>query len=378
MGQPSRRPSSGMIVVTLAAVLAAGCGSNRVSTPPHQTFASRTAGPTALQPAHATFDVTQYGAVGNGVADNTTGFSRAISAAQATGGGTVVVPPGRYMFSGSTNVDSASILIPGNVGIALQGSGRDQTYLIEAVKGKGLLSVFADSTMISGLTMDTQTHDGGAAIFVRANHTSLLHTRVLGSPGHFALYYAGPAGAMHSSPTYNMGNTVEDLQLNELNCDDGFSWSFQQDSRISDVVHTGSRLALYVDADTTVTNYQYTPGPQQCAARNGFWLTPPGNNISIVNFVSSGEGGKVGVTGQGGAAWVADNITIRGEILTGSGNQLSIGDVRNLQLEDCNLGNNAIVIVAQTIAQGTIAGCRYSQLVSHAAARATVALTPTG
>jgi Pectate lyase superfamily protein len=333
--------------------------------------------PSAAQVSGPTFNVAAYGANGNGSSDNTAAFARAITAAQSRGGGIVFVPPGRYSFSGSKAPNPASILIQGTVAITLQGAGRDVTSLVEAVPGRGLLSVLTDHTIVADLTLDTQTKGGGAAIFLRANHTSLLRTRVLGGAHHFAIYYAGPATATHAVPTYNVGNTVNDLVLNDLDCNDGFSWSFQEDSSISNVVHTGSRLALYVDVSTTVTNYQYTPGPQQCAARNGFWLTPPANDITIVNFVSSGEGGKVSVTGPGDLGRAADNVTIRGLTLTGTGDQLAIGNVRNLVLDDCNLGDNPIVIVAQQIAQGIISHCTYSQLVRRAAPGALVSLTVT-
>ena len=362
--------------VFAVAFAVSGCGSSGASsTSPTASPISPASSPSATQISGPTFDVTAYGANGGGVSDNTAAFARAIAAAQSQGGGTVFIPAGRYIFSGAKAPNPASILIEGAVAITLQGAGRDDTSLIEARPGKGLLTVLSDHTVVSDLTLDTQTNGGGAAIFLRANHTSLLRTRVLGGPRAFAIYYAGPATATHAVPTYNVGNTVDDLILNDLVCDDGFSWSFQEDSSISNVVHTGSRLALYVDVTTTVTNYRYSPGPQQCAARNGFWLTPPANDITITDFVSSGEGGKVGVTGPGDLGRVADNVTIRGLTLTGTGDQLAIGNVRNLVLDDCRLGDNPIVIVAQQIAQGTLSHCIYSQLVRRAAPGALVTMT---
>jgi polygalacturonase len=43
------------------------------------------------------FDITAFGAVGDGAADCTDAFSRAIAACHAAGGGRVVVPPGRWL-----------------------------------------------------------------------------------------------------------------------------------------------------------------------------------------------------------------------------------------------------------------------------------------
>jgi hypothetical protein len=247
--------------------------------------------------------------------------------------------------------------------------------LVEAVRDKGLLSVHTDGTTVSDLTLDTQTHTGGAAIFVRANQVSLLRTRVRGSSIAFAVYFAGPQGATPDAPLYNTGNRVEDLDLNDLVCDDGFSWSFQANGSISQVTHTGSRLALYVDEHTTVTGYRYAPGAQQCDARNGVWLTPPADDITIEGFTTSGEGGMLGVIGPGGAGKVATNVTVRGLTMTSSGYRVIIGDVRHLILSDCRLDGNNIVITARAVAQVGLSACPYGRLLRFSPASALVSVT---
>ncbi len=365
--KPHRRVTHvGAVAVGLGACLAVACGS---PTPVHN---SPTASPT---PVTHIFNVTAYGARGDDQSDNTTAFGDAIQAAESSGGGVVYVPAGKYIFSASKTGTGGSIVIDGTTPITLQGAGRDQTWLIEAKANKGLLGVHIDHTVVEDLTLDTQTNDGGAALFVQANDTSLLDTTVLGGPNHFAIYYAGPKGAKPAAPLYNTGNIVNNLVLNELDCNDGFSWSFQENSSITNVTHTGSRLALYVDQSTTVTDYHYTPGAQQCGARNGFWLTPPDDNITIVNFTSSGEGGKVGIIGPAGVGKVARNVTIRNLVMTASGYTLTIGDVSNLLLTGCNLGHNDIVVNAQAVAQGTISDCTFGQMVRSGAASAQVRLS---
>ena len=316
-----------------------------------------TTGTPSATPAGSTFNVDDYGAKADGASDNTDAFAAAIAAAQKAGGGIVDVPAGKYLFNQRHSATPASIAIDGTTPVTLMGAGRDSTDLIEAETNKGLLGVHADGSVIEGLTLDTQTSNGGAAIFVQANNVKFLHSRVLGGQTHFAIYYAGPAGAKPAAPSYNTGNSIDDLDLNELDCNDGFSWSFQEQSSISNVTHTGSRLALYIDQTTTVTNYRYTPGSQPCGARNGFWLTPPADTITITNFTSSGEGGKIGIIGPGGAGKVASHVTVTGLTMTGSGSTLTIGDVSDLLLSNCSLGSNTIVVRAQAVAQGTISHC---------------------
>ena len=370
-GAPSRRRSvtigvRAMALLGVAAV--AGCGSPSAvptTTPPSPTVSGDT------------FNVASYGAHGDNQSDNTKAFANAIQGAEAAGGGVVYIPAGKYLFNAAKTGTGGSVVISGTAPITLRGAGRDQTWLIEGKANKGLVGVQVDHSIVEDLTLDTKTFGGGAALFVRANDTSLLSTTILGGPNHFAIYYAGPRGAKPSAPLYDTGNVVNDLNLNELDCNDGFSWSFQEHGSITNVTHTGSRLALYVDQSTTVTNYHYTPGAQQCGARNGFWLTPPADNITIVNFTSSGEGGKVGIIGPAGVGKVARNVTIEGLTMTASGYTLTIGDVTNLVLSGCNLGHNAIVVDAQGVAQGAVSHCTFGQLVRSGSASASVHLAVT-
>ncbi len=54
-----------------------------------------------------------YGAVGDGVANDGGAMTSAMSALSAAGGGTLYIPPGNYMFTGQWNVNVASIIIEG-------------------------------------------------------------------------------------------------------------------------------------------------------------------------------------------------------------------------------------------------------------------------
>jgi len=50
------------------------------------------------------FNVMDYGAIGDKTTDNTKAFNDALTAALNQGGGVVLVPPGKYLFSGNINI----------------------------------------------------------------------------------------------------------------------------------------------------------------------------------------------------------------------------------------------------------------------------------
>ncbi|MFW6066338.1 MAG: glycosyl hydrolase family 28-related protein, partial [Planctomycetota bacterium] len=68
-------------------------------------------------------DVRDHGAAGDGQADDTEAFRAAIAAAKEAGGGTVLVPEGRYRLTGVVHLDASNIVLRG------EGSGRTKLLL---------------------------------------------------------------------------------------------------------------------------------------------------------------------------------------------------------------------------------------------------------
>lgn len=113
----SRRHLGGMAVVAAAAGAA-----TVVASPMQQAFAA----------GLPWFDVRDYGAVGNGTADDTTAVQDAINAAAAaSGGGVVLAPTGTYKLT-------AAVSFPAGKTVDLVGSGRWQTRFNLANGGAGL------------------------------------------------------------------------------------------------------------------------------------------------------------------------------------------------------------------------------------------------
>jgi hypothetical protein len=69
------------------------------------------------------FNVKDYGAVGNGVADDKTPIQNALAAATAAGGGTVFFPHGTYLVNSGTGFSTSAS------GVTLQGEGSNATQI---------------------------------------------------------------------------------------------------------------------------------------------------------------------------------------------------------------------------------------------------------
>ncbi|MEV4560369.1 glycosyl hydrolase family 28-related protein [Kitasatospora sp. NPDC049285] len=80
------------------------------------------------------FDVKAYGAVGDGVHDDTAGVQAALNAAAAAGGGTVYFPGGRYLVVPTAGAPALRV---GGNGIRLIGAGSKASMLVKG--GDGIL-----------------------------------------------------------------------------------------------------------------------------------------------------------------------------------------------------------------------------------------------
>lgn len=295
---------------------------------------------TILKQPTGSFNIVNFGASVNNP-NNFQAIKRTILAAQKQNG-LVFIPIGTYRLAGSLKISSK---------IILEGANEVKSVLMETKPTADLLSDQANGTIVQNITLNTQTYNGGHAFGTEASYTTLQNAIILSgsSPGHFALYYAGAPGASPHSPRYSQGNKLLNIVENDQICDDGISWSFQNNSSITNLNETGSRLAIYVDKNLTINNYVYHPGIQTVSCRNspngiptqGFWVTPPSNNIVINNFNTYGNGGKF----SSSANLYSSNITINNEnFMNQAGYQMYIGDVRGLTIINSNFKNNKLII----------------------------------
>lgn len=101
----------------------------------------------AVPKSSLVFNVKDYGALGNGSADDTTSIQNAINAAQTAGGGTVLFPAGTYMV---TPTSSPALSITAD-GIKLVGTARKKSIIKKTANGV-LISMSGPSTDLTGAT----------------------------------------------------------------------------------------------------------------------------------------------------------------------------------------------------------------------------------
>ncbi len=242
--------------------------------------------------------------------------------------------------------------------VTFAGQGRDYVTLRQLNSTSALLGMRASYDIVRSITLDTATANASQGIGTSQDYTQALWLRVLhgNRASRFSLYYAGnlnPRG-------YSLGNVVDQLDLVDTMCDDSFVWASNNQGSISNVTHKGSRLAVYKDSYLTVTNYAYTPGTQTClSSLNGFYVSAPSDHITILNYSSSGEGGKTSsnATAPNGIS----DLTIRGYNLTGTNDALAIGNVADATISDynvggvyipCNFGQNKLRVLPGIIGDG--------------------------
>lgn len=112
-------------------------------------------------------NVRNFGAVGDAVADDTGAFQRALDAVHRSGGGTVYVPPGRYLFRG-TIVVPGGVTLHGSFGCVPSHNGlRDHGQPKPGDDGAALLVTAGrgheDGTPF--VTLDTNSSIGGLTIY---------------------------------------------------------------------------------------------------------------------------------------------------------------------------------------------------------------------
>lgn len=325
---------------------------------------------------------------------------------------TVVIPAGMYkldLIDGA--IADTDLALQGPNPIVIEGAGAARTTLVEYVGAanpsvcatgsrdrglcspcrhassrscylKNILAVRENGSRVENLTLDTRSYDAGSGLQVVANDTTVsgvlvTHGAAQNANPHFPVVYGGRPGASHADPLYHSGNVVNGLAVSDRECDDGISFSFQQNATINNLSYSGSRIALYIDDTVTVTNFTYAPGPQKCDTRQGFWITSPSRAIQITNYrdmaaPGSGAGGGVIGTTIPTAAYSTSDVTLSGyQVGAKVGAVLRLANASDVSITAgsgaCRLGGTNWLAVAPTngvVVTGIhVTGCQFASVV---------------
>jgi hypothetical protein len=93
------------------------------------------------------FNVRRFGAIANGVADDTTAIQAAINAAAANGGGKVFLPAGNYLVSSAFTMSVAMEICGVGAGTVISQSSTTANLFVSSATPTGGVSVFRDFTV---------------------------------------------------------------------------------------------------------------------------------------------------------------------------------------------------------------------------------------
>lgn len=146
------------------------------------------------------FNVKNYGAVGNGIADDTSAVQNAITAAAAVGGGTVFLPPGTYLINAALTIASspASVSVVGSsrgVSIVKTSSTTANAFTVTSV---GVVS-------FRQFTIAAATSSSGSGISVATGGNLVVDTVAISG---FANGIATTASALYAQNALVNGSTA--------------------------------------------------------------------------------------------------------------------------------------------------------------------------
>lgn len=116
------------------------------------------------------YSVTDYGAKGNGVTDDTAAIQSALDAAEAAGGGTVVLSAGTYIVSSSGTASDGALRVGSNVTLAGAGMGDTTIKLRDGSSGDvtGIVRTHSGDVthdvVIRDLTIDGNSANTGGSV----------------------------------------------------------------------------------------------------------------------------------------------------------------------------------------------------------------------
>lgn len=239
----------------------------------------------SIEACHIVASVTDYGAIGNGVADDTTAIQAAVDAAATAGGGVVHLPIGTYRLTSAIN-------ITGN-GITLRGANREKSHLQQATTGAKILNSTGQDVNITDLRFSYSATPtaGGVAIYSAGANAHLNNIRIVN--GYTGVEFtAGTGSTMSNAHIYD----CESIGIYVHGVNDVFISKFLLVTSQPTKFALGAiRLAdraeaiIFTDGDTIGGAYPLTTE----AASYALGTRPAYNNFTNVFFDSAVNGALI-------------------------------------------------------------------------------------
>lgn len=260
----------------------------------------------------AGYNVKAFGAVGDGVADDTAEIQKAIDVASAAGGGTVVVPAGTYLVTGITL----------KTRVKLCGSGKNATKIQRTATGGPTITLSNTSlTTLVGLEKMTILNAGGS---VANDH---------------GVYFAVATSGLTWGEFSELEVTASGDGVVFLGTDvSGAIWNTFKDVRVYNCGGRGWYLTGVSHQNTFINCAgQYNASHGMEIARGT--VTAP-QNITLLNFSGEGNGTSAGAAAYGLKVRGSVTLSIQGGYFEDNGPDADYGASASLNsahiwLQDC-------------------------------------------
>lgn len=268
------------------------------------------------------YDVTFFGAVGDGIHDDTAAIQAAIDAAGAAGGGEVYLPAGTYAVHGGAEASKGALILRNNVTVYGDGMGASTVKVIDG-SNKDITGIFRTpyGEENHNITLHDLTIDGN-----KANTSGDVD-------GWFNGYIPGQVGSDY------------DITLDRVEVKDCSRYGFDPHEEttnltiMNSVSHNNGLDGFTLDFQINVhieNNVAYDNG------RHGFNIVTSSHDIILLNNISYDNAGQ-GIVIQRGSDNIPlpYNILIQGgEIYGNAGDGIQINKAGGVHIEGVDIHHN--------------------------------------
>jgi hypothetical protein len=346
------------------------------------------------------YDVTHedWGAIGDGVTDDTTAIQNAINAAEAAGFGIIFLPGGTFKVT-SLTVESSGIMIMG-AGVDVSVIKTSSTTADIITLGDG--STTYNNITIKDLTIDTSVvRTAGAAIELNKINRVILDNIKTDSQ---IFSINAPSGVTNTSVFINrfemrqqvattgvgisLDGDIHDVYINELimnttGSDPGIGIRMIATNRVwitnSHLINAGKGIYIFPGAGDTVDRVMIENTEVANGDDNGFLIDSNTATSTVTNIVLDGllvkENALNGIQVTGDASAVLDGIYIDdSQVFGNTQDGISIGEGINIEIASCNIAGNSKgssgtyhgIDISAGVSQWSVKNCKSGQQAGEA------------